>query len=165
MTVRLVVQHAFAQPDDGFDVQVTLELRLDLRATETRVAIGIEQAFLGRDHRALPVHVDRAAFEDEWRPVTLAAFDLGDFLRYRIVTVPGKIEAALQAAPRVELPVDAADAAAIVDDERRPDVTHPRIVAREFHHAHRRRQQSTRIRVLRGRDADSHGLAARDGSR
>ena len=159
VTVGLVVQHALAQPDDHLDVQVALELRLDLRARESWIAVGIEQAFLGGDHRALPVHVDRAALEDEGCTVALAALDLDDLLRHRIVAVPGKVEAAAQAAPGVELPVDAADAAAIVDHEGRADVAHPRIVAGEFDDAHRGRQQPPRVRVLRRRDADAHRLA------
>jgi hypothetical protein len=52
--------------------------------------------------------VDRAAFVDERRAITGAAFDLEHLLRDLVVLVPGEVETARKAAPGIEAPIDAA---------------------------------------------------------
>jgi len=71
------------------------------------------------------------------------ALDLQYLLRDFVVPVPRKIQPALQTTPRIEGPVDAAAPAFAVDDEGRPAVPHPRIVAGQFNHADVRRQART----------------------
>ena len=50
------------------DAEIVAQVLLDLRrGSSVGIAIGIEQAGLGREQRALPVHVDRAALEHDPR--------------------------------------------------------------------------------------------------
>ncbi len=68
----------------------------------------------------------------------------------------------MQPAPGVEVPVDAASAAAAVEDERRPDVAHPRVVACQLEHAHRPRQHRAGALELRGGCRHRDRLGGRD---
>ena len=60
VTVGLIVHHAFAEPDDLPDAEVGPQQLFDVTALEAGVAVGIEQAFLGHQSRALAVDVDCA---------------------------------------------------------------------------------------------------------
>ena len=160
--VRLVVDDAFAQPDDAGDAQVFVQQDLHLTRVELRIAVRVQQALLGGEQRALAVDVNRTAFQHERRAIAVAAFDLQHLARDQVVLVPRKVEAVAQSAPGVEQPVDAAHGALVVHDERRTDVPHPRIVARHLHDADRVRQHRPRVHELRARNTDSDRLTGRD---
>ncbi len=100
MPVRLVVEDAFAEPDDVRHAQVLAQISFDLLATQQRVAIYVEQTLFGHERGAFTVDVDRAALVYDWRAVTLVAFDLEYLTGDEVVLVPRKIQTALQAAPR-----------------------------------------------------------------
>ena len=63
-----------------------------------------------RQHGALAVDVDRAALEHERRAVAVGAFDLEHLAGDALVAVPGEVQAAVEPAPGVEVPVHAAPA-------------------------------------------------------
>jgi len=50
--VGLIVEHSVAEPDDVAHAQVVAQLPLDVAALEVRIAIGVQQAFLGDQRRA-----------------------------------------------------------------------------------------------------------------
>jgi hypothetical protein len=56
--VGLVLPQAAPQPDQLFRAEVVADESLDLASRESRVPIAIEKALLGREHRALAIHVD-----------------------------------------------------------------------------------------------------------
>ena len=74
-----------------------------------RVAAGIEQAHVGGDDRALAVHVDGAALEDEaFGAIATAAAHLGHLEGDLLVFVPREVQAVLEAAVGVEVPMHGA---------------------------------------------------------
>ncbi|MNG01708.1 hypothetical protein D3C84_847010 [compost metagenome] len=100
-----------------------------------RVAIAVEQAFFSGDQGAFAVDVNRAAFQHEaFGVVAIAPLDFQHFAGQLFITVPRRVQAAVEAAPGIEAPVDAAYVTAVVDDEGRPGVAHPGIVVADFHH-------------------------------
>ena len=125
----------------------------------------VEQAFLGGDQRAFAVDVDRAALEDEVvGAVAGAPFDLEDLACHLVVALPGEVQAAFEATPGVEAPVDAAYIALVVDDEGWAGVADPGIVAADFHYADVAVVEArARVLVLPGAGADGDRLEARDG--
>ena len=153
--VRLVVVDAAAQPYHHVNPEMVAQQLLDLAAPETGVAVLVQQAFLGGEQRALPVHVDRAALEHERRAVAIGALDFADLVCDCIVEVARGV----QATPGVEQPVDAATPTARIEHESGSDVAHPRIVARQLDDPHHRWQARARVAVLARRDADGHRLA------
>jgi hypothetical protein len=140
VAVRLVVDDAAPEPDDALGAEVVAQHALDLAARKRGVAVGVEQALFCCQHSALAVDVDRAALEHDRCAVALDAFDFEHLLRDAFVAVPLCVEAILASTPRVELPIDAAHAPGRVDNERRPDVAHPRVVARQLEHPDPRRE-------------------------
>jgi hypothetical protein len=160
--VGLVVEDALAQPQHGGRTGVGTEQGLDLAAAEMGVAVGIEQALLGDEQRALAIGVDRPTLADHRRAVPIEPLDLKDLARDGIVLIPGVVEPTPMSTPGVEHPVDAADLATIVHDAGRADITHPGIVAREFHDADGRRERSPCTVELAGRSTDRHRLETRD---
>ena len=138
---------------------------LDLAFVQLRIAIGVHQALFGRDQRALAIHVNGTPFHHEWSLITVAAFDLQYFPGDEIVLVPREIQSAVQAAPAVEHPVDAANIAAPVHDERRSDIAHPGIVARHLHDADGVRQHRPCVDVLGARHRNGDRLAGRNRGR
>jgi len=164
VAVGFVVEQAVGQPDDAVDRQVLAQDRLDLLAGQLRVAVAVEQALLGGDQRAFAVDVDRAALEHEtFGAIAIAVLDLEDLARHLVVALPVGVEPAVFATPGIEGPVDAAQAAVVVDDEGRPGVTHPGVVAAHFHHADARVIQcGARRQVLLGAGADGHRLETGD---
>src|SRR5690606_10723403 len=164
MPARLVIDDSFSEPDDAGYAEVFVQQYLELSLVEMRIAVRIEQALFGRDERALPVDVDCAAFEHERRAIAIASFYFEHLARDEIVLIPGKVEARAQAAPGVEHPIDAAHLTRIVDDERRTDISHPSIVARELYDSNRIGQHRARIDVLRTRHAHRHRLPDGDGA-
>lgn len=165
VAVGLVVVEAVRQPDDALHRKVVAQGPLDLRLAQVRVAVVVEQAFLGGDQRAFAVDVDRAALEDEVvGAVAGAPFDLEDLACHLVVALPGEVQAAFEAAPGVEAPVDAAYIALVVDDEGRAGVADPGIVAADFHDADVAVVEAcARVLVLPGAGADGDRLEARDG--
>ena len=165
VAVGLVVVEAVRQPDDALHRKVVAQGPLDLRLAQVRVAVVVEQAFLGGDQRAFAVDVDRAALEDEVvGAVAGAPFDLEDLACHLVIALPGEVQAAFEAAPGVEAPVDAAYIALVVDDEGRAGVADPGIVAADFHDADVAVVEAcARVLVLPGAGADGDRLEARDG--
>ena len=129
VAVGLVVEDPLAQPQHGRRTGVGTEQGLDLPATEMGVAVGIEQALLGDEQRALAIGVDRPTLADHRRAVPIEPLDLEDLARDGIVLIPGVVEPAPMPTPGVEHPVDAADLATIAHDAGRADITHPGVVA------------------------------------
>ena len=100
---------------------------LDLLARERRVAVGVQQALLGRDEGPLAVDEERAALQYERGLVAAHPEVLGDEPRDLRVAVVRQV----LLAPRVEPEVDERDATRRVPDEDRTVVAHPRVVDRE----------------------------------
>ena len=75
----LVVGQPAGQPDHRLDAEAIAQVRLDIGLRKVRIALGIEQALLGRDQRALPVDVDRATFKNLWPDDASRASELQDF--------------------------------------------------------------------------------------
>ena len=150
MAARLVVHDSVAEPDHAVDPEMVTQPALDLGSRQRRVAVRVQQALLGGEHRAFAVDVDRSTFEHERRPVADVAVVIEHPRGDRVVLVPRVVEPA----PRVEQPVDPTSVALGVDDERRPDVAHPRVVARHRHHLDRVRERGAR-HIAQGR-RDSH---------
>src|SRR4029077_406562 len=163
--VGLIVEYTLAEPDEVAHAQVVAQLPLDVAALEVRIAIGVQQAFLGDQRRALTVDVDGAAFVHQRGAVAIEPLDVQHLARHEIILVPRKIQSPGQAAPRVEAPVDAAYGAAPVHYAGGPDITHPGIIVRHLHHAHALGQQRARGAVVRGRRPDRDRLELRDGRR
>src|SRR3990167_6078643 len=109
--------------------------------------------------------MDRAAFEDEaFAAVARATFDLEDLAGHLVVALPREVQAAVEAAPGIEGPVDAAHFAVRVADEGRPGVAHPGIVAADLEHADSVVVEAgAGVLVLPGGDADGHRLERGDG--
>src|SRR6202040_4444071 len=93
------------------DSEIAAQLPLDFGPRTIRVAIRIEQTFLGGQTGALAIHMDGAAFEHEGRSVPIGALELQHLLRDLVIAVPGEVQPAVQAAPGVEGPIDAAASA------------------------------------------------------
>ncbi len=165
MPVGFIVEQAIRQPDNFIHSQVIAEDRFDLFAGQVRVAVAIEQALFGGDQRALAIHVDRAAFEHKaLGDVTRAALDFQHFAAQLRIEIPRRIQAAIEAAPCVEFPVHAAHFATVVDDERRPAVAHPGVVAAHFHNTDVRHVQARPgVVVLRSGHGHRDRLKAGDG--
>ena len=58
MAVGFVVEQAVRQPDYRVDGQVISQILLDLLTVQVRVAVRVEQAFLGGDQGAFAVDMD-----------------------------------------------------------------------------------------------------------
>src|SRR5690606_2803081 len=145
---RFVVHHASAQPNHLGDTKIFAKQVFNLCAIQVWIAVWIEQAFFGGKQRAFAVDVNCTTLQHERRTVAVAALDLEHFARHQIVLIPGKIQPSVQPSPCIEDPVDATDLAGIVHHERRSDIAHPRIVARQLHDANRIREHGARIHVL-----------------
>src|SRR5579863_4538566 len=65
----LIVDHAFAKPDDTARPQVALQQLLYLRPAQGRIAL--EQTLLRDQHRTLAIDMDGAALVDERRAVAV----------------------------------------------------------------------------------------------
>ena len=98
-----------------------------------RVAVGVQQALLGHEQRALAVDVDRAALVHERRAIAVQALDLEHLARHGIVVVPGAVRCPPQALKRQSTPRRTPRASTTNGGT---DVAHPGIVARDLHHAH-----------------------------
>jgi hypothetical protein len=163
VAVGLVPEYAAPEPQHLLGAEVVEQLPFDLLAGELRVAVGVEQALFGGEHGPLAVDVDRAALEHDRSPVPIGALDLEDLAGDPVVAVPGEIEAALEPAPGVEDPVDAAPAAFAADHEGRPRVAHPGVVGGELDDPDRGREQRSAVLELGVGDAHRHRLG--DGDR
>ncbi|MNP29382.1 hypothetical protein D3C76_1224040 [compost metagenome] len=79
--------------------------------------------------------MNRAAFQHEaFGVVTVTTFDFQHLAGQLLVAVPRCVQAAIEAAPGIEAPVDATHVTAVIDDEGRAGVAHPGIVVADFHH-------------------------------
>src|SRR5207248_8897671 len=63
----LVVEHSSAEPDDVAHPEVVAHATLDVLARQPRIAIGVQQAFLGDQRRTLTVDVHGATFVHQRR--------------------------------------------------------------------------------------------------
>ena len=61
MSAGLIVEYAAAEPNDMAHIQVFAQRTLDLAPLQLRIAVGIEQALLGNERRALSVDVHGTA--------------------------------------------------------------------------------------------------------
>src|SRR4029077_14304649 len=130
--VGLIVEHSLAEPDDVAHAQIVAQLPLHVAALQVRIAIGVEQAFLGDQRRAPAVDVDGAAFVHQRSAVAVEPLDVQYLARHELVLVPGKIQSPGKAPPGVEAPVDAAYRAAPIHHAGGPDITHPGIIVRHL---------------------------------
>ena len=94
----------------------------------------MQEALLRRQQRALAVDEERAALEDERRPVPADAEVRGQQLREPRVLVVRQV----LLPPRVEAEVDERDLAAVVPHEDRAVVAEPRVVDRQLERFHAR---------------------------
>ena len=144
VAVGLLGVDAVLDPDDLRDVEVLLELVLHVALElvgpglvlgHAGVAAGVEQAHLGGHEGALAVDVDGAALDDQ-RLGTIAthARELCHLEGDLLVLVPGEVEAVLEAAVGVEVPVDGADLARVVDDVGGAGVADPGVVGGHLDH-------------------------------
>ena len=166
MAVGLVAEQAVRQPDHRLHRQMLAQHSFDLCAVQVRIAVGVEQAFLGGQQRALAVHVNGAAFQHEaGRDVAGATLDAQHLAGHLAVALPGPVQATVEAAPGVEVPVHAAHFAVAVDDEGRAGVAYPGVIAAHLHQADVRlpAQSCAGVLVLRGGHTDAHRLEARNG--
>ena len=81
--------------------EMVTQVALDVGSRQRRVAIRVEQALLGGEHRAFAVDVDRSTFEHERRPVADVAGVLEHSRGDRVVLGPRVVEPT----PGVEHPV------------------------------------------------------------
>ncbi len=90
VAIGLVRIDTVLDPDDLFEIEVLLELRLNLFLAHAGVAAFGEQAHLGREQGAFAVNMDGTAFEHKvGGAVGVDALDLADLLRNEIVlTIP-----------------------------------------------------------------------------
>ncbi|MNE39930.1 hypothetical protein D3C80_1339120 [compost metagenome] len=164
MAVGLVVVQAIRQPDDAVNCQVIAQNGFDLLTVQVRVAVVVEQAFLGGDQGAFTIDMDRAAFQHEaFGVVALAAFHLQHLAGHLLVAVPWRVQTTLEAAPGIEAPVDTTHFTAVVDDEGRAGITNPGVVVADFHHTNVRQVQTgAGVIVLSGGDGNGHRLETGD---
>ena len=136
MAVGFVIEQAIWQPNDLVHRQLGTEHRLDFLAIQVRVAIVVEQALLGGDQSAFAIDMNRTAFEDKTLgAVARAALDFENLAGHQRVPVPWGIQPTLKAAPGIEVPIDTAHFAVVIDHERRACVPDPGVVAGHFHQA------------------------------
>src|SRR5208282_6416809 len=72
----LVIDDALAEPDHAAGSEIAAQQLLDPGAAQSRIAIGIEQALLSHQHRALPVDVKRTALVDHRRLIARRVSEL-----------------------------------------------------------------------------------------
>ena len=123
-----VVGHAGRKPEEGLDTQEVAEVFLDLRPRQVGVPVGVQQALLGGEQCPLAVDEERAALQDHRRLVAAYAKCSGQQLRHSGVLVVGQV----LLAPRVAAEVDHRNVAALVGNEDRSVVAHPRVVDRQL---------------------------------
>ncbi len=100
VAVGFVVEDTLAEPDDASHAEEGAQLRLDLRAAQVRVSIGVEQALFGDQGGARAIDVNGAAFVDDACQVAVATFELEHFAGDQFVLVPGGVEGRLDNRPR-----------------------------------------------------------------
>jgi hypothetical protein len=147
--IGLVQKHAPPQPNDLLNAEIAAQLFLYVGASEVWIAVGIQQTLFGGKTSALPIHMNRAALQNEGRPVAIRGFELEHLVRDLIVAIPRKVQSALKAAPGVECPIDTPAPTLGIDDECGPDIPHPGIVTRELEHANFARQSGSGVLKLR----------------
>ena len=160
MTIGLVVIQALGQPDHLADTQMIGQHHFDFLAQQMRIAIAVEQAFLGGQQGALTVHMDRPALEHEpLGAVARAALYAENLVGHLVVALPGPVQPAVEAAPGVEGPVHTAQTTLTVGHEGGACVAHPGIIRAHLDYPDTRvAELQIGILVLRRRDADSHRL-------
>src|SRR5580700_9777425 len=72
VTARLIVADSSAKPHDAADAEIRPQLRLDVLATQGRIAVRVQQTLFGDERRAGAVDVHRAAFIDEGSTIAIA---------------------------------------------------------------------------------------------
>src|SRR5690606_9381820 len=114
---------------------------------------GIEQAFLGGDQGALAVHMNRPALQYEAvGTITRAALQAENLVGHLIIPVPRPVQAAIEAAPGIEPPVDTAHPALAIGNEGRAGITHPGIIAADFHYPNGRVRSEEHTSELQSRE-------------
>src|SRR5882724_11535842 len=108
VAIGFVIEYPAPEPEHGFDAQEISQMSLCLRTRQLWVAIGIQQALFGYECGALSIDVNRSAFVDQRRCVTIEPFDLEHLACDLLILIPRMIEAAVEPAPCVEAPVDTA---------------------------------------------------------
>jgi hypothetical protein len=140
VTAGFIIYDTLAQPDHGLHSEIGPEVPLHLFLGNAGIAIRIQQNLFGDQRRPFAIHVNGTAFVDDVGPVAIIAFDLEDLAGDEIVLIPGKVQSTRKPSPGIEAPVDASPDAAVIRHERRPDITHPRIVVGHLDDPHVRRK-------------------------
>src|SRR3954453_13769892 len=122
MAVGFILLVSLAKPDYLADAQIVLQMLLDLRLAQVGIAVGIKQAFLGRDQGALPIHVDRAAFQNQRSAVALHS----EMVEHAPCQFAVKLMVRVVVAPSVEAPIPPCDLAT-ADHEGRAGIANPAI--------------------------------------
>ena len=102
VAIGIVADNTVAQPQDVAHAEVGPEILFDFRASQLRIAVGIEQAGLGGQQSSPSVHVDRAALQHDAGLEYGKAQLFGDPGRYDVIQVVRRI----LPTPGVEPPVD-----------------------------------------------------------
>ena len=165
VTVGLVAEHAVAEPHDLARAGIGEQQRFDAFATEPGIAIRIEQTLLRHEQSARTVAVDGPTLAHHGRAIASESFDLEYFARDLLVAIPGRIQTAVETTPGIEAPIYATYLAPTIEDAGRPDVAHPRIIARELDDADRRIEHRACAGVRRRRGADRHRFETSDRAR
>jgi hypothetical protein len=84
--------------------------------------------------------VNGATLVDHWRPISGAAFEFQDAARHQIITPPVLVDPASGAPPGIKSPIDPAPGTALVDNEGRPHIAHPGIIAGDHRQTDPRQQ-------------------------
>jgi hypothetical protein len=117
LSISVIVGEAFVEPEDFLDAERALQGSFGFCFVPIGVAIWIEQALAGGDERALPVHFDSAAFEDEIVPGEFNAGGARDLIGdFRVV------RQLILAAPTVKAETDTASARKDRTGVSKPDV-------------------------------------------
>ena len=166
MPVRIVTLDAIPEPQDRCDAEIFAEFFFNRRAVFGGVAVGIEKAAFGGEHRALAVHIDRTALQNKMRLLeNRHAQSLGHGGWNGVVL----IERGKFVAPGVEAEIQHGHLRILVaNHEDRPVVAAPRFVGRNVEKLDPLgraffQETANGFFLLRVFDIDANGLRFRQG--
>lgn len=144
------------EPDHLADPEQSIQLLLDVLCAPPGVAIVVQDATAGDDRRALAVHLQRPAFEDEFGAQSAHLRTLQHLTRDQGVRI-----VLLLSSPSIEIEVHA-DELRTAHDKYRSGVAHPQIVDVHLDDADALTGEACGERDLRGPGEQAHGFEARD---
>ena len=124
VTVGVVTVDAALEPDDLMDVESVLQAHFDVRPTQVRIAIGVQQALLCGQQRARPVHIHRTAFQHHAGDESRRLEGGGHCLPGRGVLIARQVFSS----PGIETEIQRHQPPLVVDHEYRTVVANPGVV-------------------------------------